>query len=232
MRLLTFSYAVVLATLLASSITYAQTPAIAPNYFYATSVRQANAEVIEDQQTIFSGPSYDQYFTRLSSNGHPYFEQKGLSIEYNSNEYRNVTFLYDIYLDDVVVLRPDQKNWITLRKDHVTQFNLSGHVFRNFNQVGGLKDGFYEVAASGSTVQLLAKWSKSFRASTWTQKVSLYIVKEEKAFPVKSKKGLLQILNDKQAEIRQFIKENRLKLKQNSVEDYSKVVRYYSSLVN
>jgi hypothetical protein len=208
----------------------AQTPAIAPNHFVATALRQAQAEVIEDQQSIFSGPNYDQYFTRLSSNGHPYFDQNGLSIEYNFNEYRNVTFLYDTYMDEVVVLRPDEKNWITLDKDRVAQFNLGGHIFRNFREVNGLMNGFYEVAAEGPNIQLLAKWTKSFRASTWTQKVSFFIVKE-RPFPVKSKKGLLQILSDKQTEIRQYIKENRLKFTQNSVEDYSKVVRYYSSLV-
>lgn len=203
---------------------------ISPSHFASTSIRQARSEVIEDQQSIFSGPSYDQYFTRLSSNGHPYYDLKGISIEYNHIEYRNVTFLYDTYLDQLVVLRPDEKNWITLDNNRVSQINLGGHIFRYVKNVSGLKDGFYQIAATGTNAQLLAKWTKSFRASTWTQKVSLFIVKD-KAYPVKSKKSLLQIFNDRQSEIRQFIKENDLKFKQNNVEDYSKVVRYYSSLV-
>lgn len=227
---LAFRNTISIAALLTSSIAYAQTPAIAPSHFYATSLRHAQAEVDEDQQSIFSGPSYDQYFTRLSANGHPYYDLKGISVEYNAIEYRNITFLYDTYLDEVVVLRPDEKNWITLNKNRVSQLNLGGHIFRYVKNVSELKDGFYQVAATGPTVQLLVKWTKSFRASAWTQKVTLFIVKE-KAYPVKSQKSLLHILDDRQSEIRQFIKENRLKFKQDNVEDYSKVVRYYSSLV-
>jgi hypothetical protein len=229
-RVYTFGKAVSIVAFLMSANGYAQTPAIAPNHFYTTSVRQAVGELIEDQQSIFSGPSYDQYFTRLTSNGHPYYDLKGISIEYNQIEYRNITFLYDTYLDEVVVLRPDEKSWITVDKNRVSQINLGGHIFRYVKNVSGLKDGFYQIAATGTNAQLLAKWTKSFRASTWTQKVSLFIVKD-KAYPVKSKKSLLQIFNDRQSEIRQFIKENDLKFKQNNVEDYSKVVRYYSSLV-
>lgn len=211
---------------------FAQSAAIAPNYLLSTSIRHASNEVIEEQQSIFSGPNYNQYFTKLSSQGHPYFEEmKGLYIEYNGIEYRNITFLYDTYLNEIVVLRPDQKNWVTLRKSLVSQFNLGGHMFQNVENQAGLESGFYEVLVNTPKAQLLAKWSKAFRASSWNERVELYVI-NKKPYLVNNRKQLLAVFNDKQAEVKQFIKENRLRFGQNKIEDFSKVVRYYSSIAN
>jgi hypothetical protein len=228
LRLIFFAIAVASC----STAGFAQSAAISPNYLLSTSIRQASNALIEEQQAIFSGPNYNQYFTKLSSQGHPYFkEMKGLYIEYNDIEYRNITFLYDTYLNEIVVLRPDQKNWVTLRKTLVSQFNLGGHVFQNFQNQAGLESGFYEVLVNTSKAQLLAKWSKAFRASSWNEHVELYAI-NKKPYLVNNRKQLLTVFSDKQAEVKQFIKENRLKFGQNKIEDFSKVVRYYSSITN
>jgi len=181
--------------------------------------------------------------------GSPYLSDEwinGLVKFGDGRTYKDIPLKYN-QANDVLYFQNDKKETLTFVKqvadfiityssdneDHVKHFksgfaDISGYTTQNF----------FEVLVEG-TAQLLKKNHKhivsesGMALGTTTQKYadseSYYLVIADKAYTLKrDKKAILAILANKQAELEQFIKTNKLNLKEDR--DLAKLIAYYNSI--
>ena len=208
----------------------AQVNATSEKIFYASSVRAALGNLAENEKAIYSGPLYTQYFVNMGNDGHPFYHSlQPEGIMYDSILYSTVNFIYDVFLDEVVVINPDSA-WICVNKNKISYFLLGGHKLKRIENVDGLPPGFYEVLYEDNGISLFAKWTKVFNASVWKEKVSFFVLKE-KVYPVHSKTEIIDALADKESEVKGFIRQNKLRFKKSQkVESFTRIVGFYSSI--
>jgi hypothetical protein len=220
---------IALLVLSASRYATAQSPILSERRFYRNSIDAALGNVNEEQKAIYAGPEYKQYYVSTGNPGNPFFSNtKPESITYNGIRYTGITFIYDTFLDEIIVSNPDNK-WIYINKDKVTGFSLGGHQFELMNSRSDIEKGFYEILFRTESISLIARWSKAFKASAWKEEVDFHIIRD-KAYAFNTKKELLEILSDKQKEIKTYIRQNHLNFKKDKSASVTKVVQYYSSI--
>lgn len=184
-------FAFLLPSLQPSLFAQAQVSVATEKRFYTSSVKAALGNLAESEKAIYSGPLYKQYFVNMGNDGHPFYHSlQPEGIMYDSILYSSVNFIYDIFLDEVVVINPDSA-WISINKNKVSYFLLGGHKLARIQNVNGLTPGFYDVLYEDKDISLFAKWTKVFNASVWKEKVSFFVVKE-KVYPVNSKSEILE----------------------------------------
>ena len=207
----------------------AQSSILSEKRFYNNSIEAAVGNQIEEQKTIYTGPEYTQYFVTKGNAGHPFFQNtQPESITYDGVRYSSVSYVYDTFLDEIIVANPDGI-WISVNKNKVTDFSLGGHYFQKINFRDDMPAGFYEILFKHDHISLVARWSKAFKASVWKEEVDFYVIRE-KAYSFQSKRELLEVLKDKQSEIKNYIRQNNLKFRKNKSSAFTDVVRFYSSL--
>jgi hypothetical protein len=196
---------------------------------------------------IYTGPEY--YFYDPHIKGTAYFMDvngftKG-TIYYDGNVYNNIAMLYDINLDQVVVLLPSHISKFSLLKERVKSFDFLGSHFININadtlvNNTTLKSGYYNQLYNGKS-ELLGKYSKSIQTTTnslsgvenyFSFSKDYYIKKNNVYVSVGSQGSLLDALKDKKKELKKYIKANNIVYKENPEEAMVKIVTWYDHLSN
>jgi hypothetical protein len=201
-------------------------------------------QIFTPQLHLYNGKEYRGYNTRFSENT-PYFVNSSLfngTVIYDGSSYQDVPMQYDMVADDLIILNYNKISKIRLIKDKVRSFTMLGHTFINLppDSVAstGLAEGFYDLLYIGKT-SVLARRTKNiqtFYASTTETKVfskdQYYVRKNGKYFSVSSKSSFLNQLSDKKKEIKQYIKDNRIKFRKNFENAMVKIMGYYNQLTN
>lgn len=195
-----------------------------------------------DQLHLFNGTEYRDY-SRPFDEGQPYFVtnewSKGM-VNYDGNVYENVSILYNLVTDELIILNWKSTSKIQLIKEKVAGFSLANHTFLYITADSlfstGMNEGFYDVLASGKT-SLLVRRTKNiqpFNRRTLELKVfennHYYIKKNDGYFSFHNKNTLLDQLRDKRKEMRQFIKQNDLGFNKEMEASAIKAVDYYNQL--
>jgi hypothetical protein len=194
--------------------------------FRNNSLEAATSRIIDIQKGIYIGPRYFPYFQKLGK-GHPFLPDLSSQpdeIEYDHILYRPVDLIYDIFKDQVIIENPNSERIILLGKK-IQRFVIDGKEFQPVDTVSGLAPGFYEILYNNKTA-LVAKWSKSLRGYLWKQKVNYFVV-TDRAYAIDKKSDLLKVFRDKQIEIKNFIRDNKLNFKKNKADDLRRVVEVY-----
>ncbi|MDB4920329.1 hypothetical protein [Mucilaginibacter sp.] len=199
-----------------------------------------------NQAPIYTGPEY--YFYDPHIKGNAYFKEvngftKG-SVYYDGILYNNISMLYDLNLDQVVVLLPSHVSKFMLLKERVKSFDFLGAHFININvdtlTNTVLKSGFYNQLYSGKS-ELLGKYSKSIQTTTssitglenyFSQTKDYYIKKSNVYRSFGSQASLLDVLKDKKKELKKYIKANNIVYNDNPEEAMVKITTYYDHLSN
>jgi hypothetical protein len=195
-----------------------------------------------DQSTLYTGSQYAEYLSGFEK-GQPYFysEQPVIgSIIYDGAAYDSVVMRYN-QVKDVLVIS-NHFNIIQLGSEKVESFNLSNSAFiylvkdsLNSNLVSS---GFYNLLYDGK-ISLFKKQIKTIREKLTSNAELLrfvdvydhyYIKKEDKFYPIKSKKNLFEILGDNKKEVKQFINANGLNFSKDPQNTLTKTIAYYDSL--
>ena len=206
-----------------------QSPVLSEKRFYNNSIDAALGNLIEEQKAIFTGPEYTQYYVDKGNPGNPFFSNtQPESITYDGVRYTGITFIYDTFLDEIIVANPDNK-WIAVNKARITSFSLGGHRFELINNRKDITPGFFEILYKDDHLSLIARWSKAFKASVWQEEAEFYLVRE-KAIAFSSKKELLEIFSEKQKEIKTYIRQNHLRFKKDKSTSFTRIVKFYSSI--
>jgi hypothetical protein len=143
-------------------------------------------------------------------------------VDYDGQHYDNVSLLYDIYADQLIVQLPGKTQPLRLVSDKIADFDLlNRHFVRVANSGYGIKSGFYEQLYGGRS-QVLNKLAKTQESnSNKTSGVEhyfkpvqdfhdYYIRKGGRYYGVDGLNSVLDLFKDKKKEIRKYIKDNNL----------------------
>ncbi|MGC4038266.1 MAG: hypothetical protein QM764_20050 [Chitinophagaceae bacterium] len=233
----------------------AQTNNVADSTLLSASLKNAidlHNSVLGSGIHLYNGPE-DPGYNRLAT-GHPYFQndlvQTG-SVFYDDTYYTNVSMLYDLVQDDVVILQflRDSSNYTEdykkivrqdLVKNKVTWFTLPGHEFVRLSADSSsmeMQGGFYDRLYNGK-VKLYVKRSKLYIEEVKGQNLEkryqqtdlYYIWKNGKYYNVRTKRSLPAVFGDKRKDMNSFIRANRKRFKKDKDLLFFETTRYYDQL--
>ncbi|MBN8575923.1 MAG: hypothetical protein J0L66_03235 [Cytophagales bacterium] len=175
-------------------------------------INNARSKVVASQQGIFIGIEYMPY-SAISNmpKKHPFFGSVNTvtgSIAYGTVEYRNITLLFDLVLNEVLI-EGQQGQLISLVKQNINWFKIGDHKFircSNLETSTGLK--FYEALVESDSLSLLCLRSKNLKGATsymsrkrgqinFEVKNKYFLLKAGSLFPVQTKNDLERLLNRK-----------------------------------
>jgi hypothetical protein len=150
--------------------------------------------------------------------------------------------LYDIVKDDVIIKGAFNPYFILLAGNKVSRFSVSGH---NFIRIIAdsltrpvIKTGFFQSLYDGR-IKAFAKNRKVIEEfvdignvlnRTALEKDKWYILKNGTYFEVDGKSSVLNVLKDKKKEVQQFIKQDKIRFKNNMDVALTQIVEYYDKI--
>lgn len=196
-----------------------------------------------NQAEIYNGTEY--FFYDPSIKGNAYFSDINAftpgSVYYDGIYYDGVPMLYDLYVDQVVVLLYNHLSKYSLNKERVASFDLTNHHFINIksdiiSEKAGLKSGFYDQLYSGKT-EILVKREKAIQTnisaeSTFLDATKWFIRKNNIFYSFGNKAALLNLLKDKKKELERYINTNQIEFRDNPEGAMVKIVSFYDHLTN
>lgn len=180
--------------------------------------------------------------TRPRAKGSPYFGGKQFiegSVQIKGRQFKGVLLRYNLE-DQRIILRAavESEKYVTilLNSNLIDYFTINGQRFINADDF--LKDsevsGFYAQIYEGSFTFLI-KYEKTFRAvydnqtpngSYTKMKSEYFIFDENKLVMVSKKKVLLDYFSPKKKEIKNFMRQQKIKYKNASVTELNQLMKY------
>jgi len=213
---------------------------VSPDTAFVSAAREQTKKyydhVVKDQNQLYNGGDYVDY--RPLKEEHPYYISEDWitgTVQYHGEQYDDVSILYNIHTDDVIVEQSSSSIMIKLIRDKVQSFSLDGHQFVLLSEQKDITKGFYDQLCKGK-VELYAKRIKDFQETisgselqrNFIEKTRYYLYKEGHYYPIKSKKSILTVLGDRKKELNQFLHENHLNIRQNREVAFIKLTEYYN----
>ena len=192
---------------------------------------------------IYNGKVYRPDL-KLDGDGHTLFQDSKYAtgtIVYNGLSYTNVGILYDLVLDQLVLLNFDEVGGIMVPSDHIDAFSIHNHTFINLKTIKAeatkINPGYYDLLYSG-TKDLLAKRTKKIAETTNQHKVirtvsqqdKYYLLKDTVYIPIKNKTDLLKQLSETQQQNQLFIKKQRLNFRKEKEKAMVELLKFHDSL--
>lgn len=194
-----------------------------------------------EHSAIYNGVRHEGY--RFDIKGQAYFDsnqwQNG-SLYYEGILYQDIPMLYDEVKDQVVVKYFETNSAVNLVSERISGFTLAGHSFKYLSPDNGLTSpGFYDVLYHGN-LSLLMKRAKYIDERvnqlaidrTFTTNYNYFLMKGGSYYLIKNMKSIFKVLEDKEKEIRQFIKANSLDFKADEEFTLTRIAAYYDQLSN
>lgn len=217
----------------------AQKPDSLLNTESVLNLRQIYFNEIGDNAQIYHGSEYIRNGQKAI--GFPYFESDNMlsgSIYYQGIEYPQRNLFYDLVSDEIISNNFPRNAQITLSPDKADSFSIGTRVFIHLysNKSNGLpRDGYYEQLYSGDP-GVLAKREKKLVSGTGSDEAKYiqynhYYIKLKNVFyEIEGKNTLLDLLNDKQDELKKYIRTNKLNFKKNLESSVVLSTIYYSQI--
>lgn len=202
----------------------------------------------ESPEELINGKEYESYYTR--SKVKPLLfpgKSRTATLITKKRRYNDLVLQYDTYLDEVIYTDTSKTiNFrfpqISLNKDNLTGFNLyfndDSLIFRYFRlpECSGmkLKEGFYEVAYEGVSRYLIKHQSLFYeKEGLFNYKYSPvnYISDGNEFFPVKKKRDLLRLMDERSKDVKKFLRASRVRISQANKDQIVSVLRYCESLL-
>ncbi|PTX63943.1 hypothetical protein C8N46_101553 [Kordia periserrulae] len=181
--------------------------------------------------------------------GSPYLTENYKLAKFSVGEksYGNIMMRFNTYTDEIELLPEEGEEAGALMKlddSKITFGNTTLALFDYTTEEGDAKKGYFLVLNSADNIKLVLKKKCVFspnekaltanqadRAAKFTQYDYFYIVKDGDFMEVSpKKKDILKIFPNQKNEIKEFIKTEKLKLK--NQQDFGKLVDYIASISN
>ncbi|MCK4465714.1 MAG: hypothetical protein KAU83_08380 [Bacteroidales bacterium] len=188
---------------------------------------------------LINGIKYLYLYSNVS--GHPFFGENQFytgHLVIADREYQDVYLKYDIYNQNMILQYSPftgGTDQILLKNEFIHEFKIDGKLFRkySFSETG---TRFFQVVTSGK-IYCLYYWEKDLNYSTLSlynftpQKKKAYIVMNSKPYRFKSKKQFLKLFPvQHQKEIKQFIRNNKIWLKNASDDTMRRLLEFCNQL--
>lgn len=195
----------------------------------------------QDNQLLYNGKIWRNLYYNIR--GDEFLFSKDflkVTVYMNGKKFNNIDIKYDIYNDEIIsMLNPG--TYVQLNKEMVTGFdilfnNIKYHFTKLTNDSLLTLNGYVNVLYEGKTA-LYLKYKKEIsllavenKYDEFNQVQFLYFMKDGISYRISGKKELFRLLNDKKIQIRDFIKQNKVKAKKNNPESFISILEYYDSL--
>jgi hypothetical protein len=201
----------------------------------ATAVRTYN-KILPVEKAIYTGPEHVSYLP--SYEGFAYYlskEWQSGSVLYDGLLYEGQLLLYDLVKDKLVLKRYDGFA-IELRSEKVSYFTIPGHTFIYKNGGNkGVKEGYYELLASGA-LTMLARHTKTLveRAEDtqvrqyFTEGTAYYAIKDSKAYSIHNLSSALEPVDSGKGAIQKYLKQQGIRFKKDRARALVVIADYYN----
>jgi hypothetical protein len=194
------------------------------------------------RQYLYNGRVWRDLYSH-KVNGDEYLYTKNFlpgAVTFNSRSFKNLNLRYDIYNDEILILT-NQGNVLVLNKEMVDSFNLEYEdIIHNFENLGvdsmDMLKGYVEVLYKGNTslyikhIKVISRLAQGKPYDSFEETHRAYLLKDGKTYRVNTKNEFISLLDDKQDEIRTFIRSHKLKVKKKNPESFVPVLRFYDSI--
>lgn len=196
---------------------------------------------LSDKQILLNGRIWWNQYSNVT--GDPFFLVnlflKG-SVTFNGRKFDNLDLKYDIYNDELI-LSTKSNPVIIMNKEMVDSFSmvLGNRIFYIINtgtDTSSVLRGYVNVLYHGPS-SLYVKFRKKIqplavdgKKDLFYQEHLVYLRIGQEIMPVKGKKKLMSQMEDKKKEIRDYLKNNRIKVIQKDPYTFIPVLKYYDSI--
>lgn len=191
---------------------------------------------------LYNGVEHLGYFYTIKGNAYYLTDawQKG-SVLYDGLFYDNVSMMYDIYKDEVVILHFNGYR-LTLLSEKVKSFTLPAHRFVRmvYDSLAAarttLPTGFYEYVYEGKTnayakrIKILDEKLTDVVEQEFLVANNYFIYNNGLYHSCSTLRGLRNALQDKSKEVRRYLRKNKIKFKENPEYAIVAAVKYYDTL--
>jgi hypothetical protein len=194
---------------------------------------------IKDNAQIYHGTQYIRNGEKAL--GFPYFESDSMlkgSVNYLGNAYSDVNLYYNLVTDEIIIPNYLRDAQIVLPFGKVDSFTVGPHFFisisvKQFNGVS--EDGFYERLSTGEPAMYVRRVKKlvtgtGSEENKYIQYNTYYLRKNNVFYMVDNKKTFLELLSDREDQLKKFIRSNKLKFKKDLESSLVLTTLYYSQL--
>jgi hypothetical protein len=203
---------------------------------------------IDNSNEMINGRDYIPYYYR-SENKPLLFSEKKKSGSFvmQGKKYENLMLDYDTYLDEVIYYDMtkffDEKSLsIALNKEQVESFNLyfenDSLTFRNFKSSYGtkfnLQEGFYEEVYNGMSKYIIKHQSsitKEKSQNLYLYSTNGYVMVGESFSKLQSRRGFVKLFAVKSAEIKKYMRSNRIHIRKEDKNKIASVLKYYDTMI-
>jgi hypothetical protein len=194
-----------------------------------------------DIQVLYNGRAWRNLYYRVKGDQF-LFSNDFLNgvVSISGTTFRSLRLKYDIFTDEVILVT-DHGVIIQLNKEKVDQFSLyfQGKRYNFINTDADsleLFSGYVNILTEGK-VSLCAKYRKEIlqlavenKYDLFSQINRVYMKKGGKFYRIDSKRGVLNLMEDKKHELHAFIRTNRLKFSRKNPESFIPLVEYYNKI--
>jgi hypothetical protein len=162
------------------------------------------------------------------------------AVTFNSRSFKNLKLKYDILNDEILILTY-QGNILQLNKEMVGNFVLEyehiNHYFENLESDStDLPKGYVEILYKGNTtlyvkhIKVISRLAQGKPYDSFEEASRVYFLKDGKIHRISTKKELISLLDDKQEQVRTFIRTHKIKVSKKIPESFVPVLRFYDSI--
>jgi hypothetical protein len=215
---------------------------ISADTIFLTRANEKSVEVytesIQHQSRLFNGSDYVVYIPEKEE--HPYYIADDWvfgSITYWDETYENVPLLYDLS-NDQVIAEHEGGSPIKLVAEKIQRFSISDHTFVRLKRddTNKIAEGFYDELYDGA-LKVYAKHMKSFQESIegttiiprYDAATRYYLWKDGVYHVIRKKTSVLEIFSDRKQAIKDFIRKNHIRFKDNRESAIVRIAEFYDT---
>ncbi|MBL0745164.1 hypothetical protein JI741_28295 [Chryseolinea sp. Jin1] len=204
--------------------------------------QQLYTNAFQGQARLFNGTEYRLYQSR--NDEFPLYlrdDWTNGAVLYDGEHYDNVSLVYDISTDKVVVEHMLNGAEIQLIAEKVSWFSMSGHTFVRIDgdKTNGVKSGFYDLLYDGPS-KVYAKREKMLQESIESQvivsrfeeKNHLYILRNGVFVPVKKKSSVLKVFSDRKSDVKSALNKSKIRFRKDREKAIVLAATFYDSPKN
>ncbi len=201
----------------------------------------ANQDTIPEKQLLFNGRIWRSLYSNIFGDEF-LLTRDWITGEVNINDmtFKNVPLRYDIYNDELLTMVSKGK-LVQLNKELIKGFILPWEnkrmVFENFGTgPGNPIKGYGQVLYRGGVCfiykqkKMIKELSVQNRYDEFYQEQYLYILKNGIFYRISGKRDMLNVLSDKEALLKSFLREKRIKVRKKDPDSFLPAIIFYDNL--
>jgi hypothetical protein len=203
----------------------------------------AGTDTIPDKQLLYNGRIWRNRYSKIVGDEY-LFTNEWLdgSVNINDITFKNLPLRYDILNDELITLF-NRNTIIQLNKELIKGFTISREnkslIFENFgtghsNPILGFGQVLYKgkICLILKERKLIQELAVQNRYDQFYEVNTLYILKDGIFHKINGKKDMLNVLSDKEAQIKNYLRENKIKIRRKDPDSFLPVIVYYDNLKN